>query len=162
METQHLGIRDQCEEGALYEREQSFGYQLARANRTLVNRINRAFVQAGHELTIEQWGLMKDISLNDGLPQAHLVDCACKDKTSVTRLLEGLERRDLVRRATDEHDRRQKKVFLTASGNALLDELFPIVKAAQVGVTSGISSDDLATVRKVLRQVYLNDKQDST
>ncbi len=162
MEQEKTSIWDPREEGALYEREQSLGYQLARANRTLVNRINRAFAQAGHELTIEQWGLMKDISLNDGLPQAHLVDCACKDKTSVTRLLEGLERRDLVRRSTDEHDRRQKKVFLTASGTALLEQLFPIVHAAQADVTEGISGKDLATARKVLRQVYLNDKQDST
>ena len=64
-------------------------------NRTFL----RAFANEGIEITIEQWSVMACLWKNDGVTQQDLCNLTSKDKPSMTRLIDKLERRKLVTRA---------------------------------------------------------------
>ena len=57
------------------------------------------------------------------MSQVELAEMTFKDKPNVTRMLEVLERKQLIFRQPDENDRRAYKVFLTEVGQQLKAQL---------------------------------------
>ncbi|GIV60042.1 MAG: MarR family transcriptional regulator [Rhodothermaceae bacterium] len=65
------------------------------------------------------------------------------DRTpDVTRLLNRLERRDLIHRARARHDRRVVEVGITQKGLALLDEMHDVVHEAMNYITRHLSAEE--------------------
>lgn len=64
------------------------------------------------------------------------------DKTTLTYLLDGLEKVQLIRRTTDPLDRRTKQIELTAKGSARLAELAAAVEAVELDVLSRLPTAD--------------------
>lgn len=136
--------------------EESLGYLIGRAQRALVNRLNRDFTEAGHDVTAEQWGMLLHLWQQDGQGQQQLADCACKDKTSVTRLLDGLEKRNLVLRVADQNDRRNNLIYLTNKGKALQKELITLAQKTLAAAQQEIQSEHLEICKNTLVKVYQN------
>ncbi|MFV9506400.1 MAG: MarR family winged helix-turn-helix transcriptional regulator [Oscillochloridaceae bacterium umkhey_bin13] len=61
----------------------------------------------------------------EGVPLSYLCQEMVADNSNLTRLVDRLEARGLVRRAPDSHDRRVTLVQLTPEGQALINELRP-------------------------------------
>ncbi|MBL8013680.1 MAG: MarR family transcriptional regulator, partial [Candidatus Omnitrophica bacterium] len=76
-----------------YSLEDSLGHILGRTVRSLGARLHRNFANAGYDLTCEQWGLLRRLDRNNGVNQQELAVTSCKDKTSMVRLIDGLEKR---------------------------------------------------------------------
>jgi len=139
-----------------YNLEESLGCFVGRAHRVLANRLNRNFAEAGHEVTGEQWQILTRLWQEDGQSQQQLADCACKDKTSVTRLIDGLEKRNLVLRVADQTDRRNNLIYLTNKGKTLRKELSDVVKKTLAEAQQGVKAEHLAICKKALDKVYQN------
>ena len=139
-----------------YELEESLGYLVGRAGRSMGARLNRNFTDAGFDVTCEQWAVLMNLWNKNGQSQQELAGITCKDKTSVTRLIDGLEKRDLVVRTPDKIDRRQKLIYLTNKGKNLQQRLIQIVQKTLLDAQKGISPKEIAICKKVLRSVYEN------
>ncbi|HEU4555742.1 MAG TPA: MarR family transcriptional regulator, partial [Chitinophaga sp.] len=63
----------------------------------------------------------------DGVNQQEIADFIIKDKSSTTYLIDNLVKRNLVLRAADENDRRNKLIFLTREGRQLQKKFNPLV-----------------------------------
>jgi DNA-binding MarR family transcriptional regulator len=61
---------------------------------------------------------------------------------SMTSLLDTLERRGLVARRPDPHDRRKQLISLTPAGRALVDKILPEIVALQTAIMAGLSESD--------------------
>lgn len=72
---------------------------------------------------------------------------------STTSLLDTLEKRGLVTRATDPEDRRRQLVSITEEGRRLVDAYLPQVVAVQTAVMAGISEAERARLLKTLAAV---------
>lgn len=129
---------------------------MARAHRTLKNHIQRAFAEAGHEVTVEQMGVLTILWHKDGISQQDLVNMVHKAKSSITRLLDNMENRNLVVRIPDENDKRNRLVYLTRKGRSLREALEEILQDTLHRATEGITPAEIATARKVMTQMYLN------
>lgn len=95
----------------------------------------RHFLQQGLkesnvDLTFEMLQVLKVLWENDGSNQQQLADATLKDKTSITYLLNNLEKRELVTRAEDATDRRNKQIHLTKAGKKLAQQLQPLLESA--------------------------------
>ena len=119
-------------------------------------RLNRSFVVAGHDVTIVQWRILTCLWREDGQRQQDLADVVRKDKTSITRLIDGMEKRDLVVRIPDRLDRRQKLIYLTDKGKRLREELMQIVQSTSLGAQEGIKPEHLDVFRDVLAKLRDN------
>jgi DNA-binding MarR family transcriptional regulator len=139
-----------------YNLDESLGYLIGRTQRALVNRLNRNFAEAGHDVTAEQWAMLLHLWQQDGQGQQQLADCACKDKTSVTRLIDGLEKRNLVLRVADQNDRRNNLIYLTNKGKALQKELITLVQKTLTEAQQEIKPEHLRICKSTLVKVYQN------
>ncbi len=120
--------------------EESFGY--------LVSYLARLFAQllttylAPHGVYPGQWAILMFLWIQDGLTQRELSRQVAIDEASMVRSIDRMERDGLVRRARNEHDRRQINIFLTEKGRALRDQLIPSVLDGNALVTKGFTESE--------------------
>ena len=89
-----------------------------------IKQAGQRFLTAkGFDLTLEQIMALSIIEKNDGLNPGRIAQEIDRDRTTVTRMLDGLERRNLVVRVPDKSDNRQKLVYLTKLARQRLAEL---------------------------------------
>lgn len=107
-------------------------------------------------LTPEQFMLI-DLLWNQGeMSQQELADQLQKDKNSVTRLVDAIERKGFVVRRQNTSDRRSNTLVLTEQAEKLKAD------AKQKGISildkmlEGISEDELRTFLTTLRKLSLN------
>ena len=141
-----------------YILEESLGYAMGRATRALGALVNRNFAQAGYDVTCEQWSVLVNLGKKNGQSQQELAGLICKDKTSVTRLIDNMEKHSLVVRIPDKKDRRQKLIYLTKKGKDLQEKLRVIIFKTQMEAQKSMEIKDIETCKKVLHQVYENTK----
>ncbi len=136
--------------------DNALGYLVYRASRALVNGLAKSFAAAGHDVTVAQWRVMVNLWLKDGQSQQELGQATGKEKTSITRLIHGMEKRSLVVRVPDQQDRRQNLIYLTHKGRELQSDLMSLALQNLASAQSGIAPQDLETCKEVLRQVIAN------
>ncbi len=134
--------------------EESLGYILGRAARTLGAYINRRFDALGIEITCEQWSILVSLWQQDGQTQQEIASQTCKDKTSMTRLIDTMERHGMVKRTANAKDRRQKCIVLTDKGRKVYGKVVGEMQKSLDQVEAKMSSKDMAVCKKVLCQVY--------
>lgn len=110
----------------------------------------------GIDMTIEQFKVMVFLWKKGSSTQQNIADFVGKDKASVTRLIAGLEKRSLVRRTTDENDKRCNLVTLTPHGTALEQPTMEVLENANRYLHRDVDPEDLATTLRVLKQMCLN------
>ena len=84
-------------------------------NKLYNNIRNYTFQEAKkHDLTSLQWQVINHIDTNNGiLTQLELSELMQRDLGQLTRLLNKLEKNNLIRKATDKQDKRKKHIMLT-------------------------------------------------
>ncbi|MCA1055462.1 MarR family transcriptional regulator [Rossellomorea aquimaris] len=111
----------------------------------------------GFDITPEQWTVLKRLSENDGINQKELAVKSEKDQPTVTRILDILERKELISKQKNAEDRRSFLLFITEKGTALKEELSPFIEEIwENRILSGISEEELDTYRHVLIKMNEN------
>ena len=126
------------------------------ANTALARRLQKYFREAGLDLTVEQWSVLVHLWKEDGVNQQELCNKTFRDKPSITRLLDNLEKLQMVSRVASKEDRRIKYIFLTEQAKALRDKTMELANNTLMDGLSGVSPEEIEVVRKVLTQVYEN------
>jgi DNA-binding MarR family transcriptional regulator len=126
------------------------------ASLALARKMQKNFRNEGLEVTIEQWGILCHLWKDDRLSQQELCNRSFKDKPSITRLVDNLEKQSLVTREADANDRRINLVCLTEEGRSLQERTISIANKTMEDALDGVSKDQIETVRKVLQLVYDN------
>lgn len=89
---------------------------LSKAERGYTKILNRAFQQAGYDLSREQYELLQVLWEEDHVNQQTVSKRLQKDKYNVTKLLNTLTKRGFVQRKMCQEDRRINFVVLTDKG----------------------------------------------
>jgi DNA-binding MarR family transcriptional regulator len=90
----------------------------------------------------------------DGHPRCEIVERMLDPSPDVTRLIDKLVERGLVRRSKSERDRRMTIHTITDKGLALLDELDPEVREVQRWFDERISDRDLQHLSRICEGIY--------
>ncbi len=77
------------------------------------------------EILPQHMGVLVDLWMKDGVRQVDLAVSVIKDKATITRTLNQLERMDILVRVPDQLDKRNKRIFLTYKGQALKQDILP-------------------------------------
>lgn len=126
---------------------------------TAINRkLSRNFRQEGIDISPEQWTILLSLWEKDGITQQELCNATFKDKPSMTRLIDNMERQHLVVRISDKSDRRSNLIHLTKTGRELENKAYKIANATLEQALDGISIENLKIGQEVLRKVFLNTK----
>jgi DNA-binding MarR family transcriptional regulator len=139
-----------------FDIDTTLGYVVNRTAVLLRQELQRRFRLSNQQLAAEEWALMGQLWKADGLPRQALADRTIKDQTTVTRLLDTLVRKGLVRRAQDPADRRVVQIWLTERGRLLEAQLAPLALALMADAARDIPAEDLATTLRTLARIQEN------
>ena len=122
----------------------------------------RRLKEKGFDLTKEQWVLLKIISYHTGVSQNEIACKSNRDKTSMTRLFNTLERKHLIARLPSKEDKRINQLCLTIQGEKMLADTEQIWKEMVSELQKGLSKNEIDGLINTLKKVQDNiEKSDS-
>ncbi|MFB6229662.1 MAG: MarR family winged helix-turn-helix transcriptional regulator [Salinibacter sp.] len=96
----------------------------------------------------------------DGHPRCEIIERMLDPSPDVTRLIDKLVDRGLVRRSESEEDRRMTIHTITDEGLALLDEMNPDIRAVQRWFDERVSDRDLQHLSRICEGIYAGYEHD--
>lgn len=126
------------------------------ASTAVARRLQKNFRAAGLEVTIEQWSILYHLWKEDCLSQQELCNRTFRDKPSITRLIDNLEKQKLVKRISSAEDKRINLVCLTESARELQETTLKIANETMDEALIGVSREEIEMVKNVLQKVYDN------
>lgn len=139
-----------------FKRGELYSFITGMASTAVARRLQKNFKQAGIEITIEQWSVLYHLWKEDGLSQQGLCSRSFRDKPSITRLVDNLEKLKLVKRVPSKEDRRINLVFLSEAAKKLQEETLSMANQTLNEALEGVAKDDIEVCRAVLQRVYDN------
>jgi len=139
-----------------FKKGELYSFITGKASIAIARRLQKKFNAAGLNLTIEQWSVLYQLWKQDGRSQQELCERTFRDKPSITRLVDNLEKLQLVKRVPSESDRRINLVFLTRQGSALEEKTMTLAEETLNEALVGISADNVNFCKEILQQVYNN------
>lgn len=112
------------------------------------------------DLTFEMLQIMKCLYRKDRVNQQELANQTFKDKSSLSYLLNNMEKRQLVERVEDDVDKRNKLVVLTDEGQALHEQIKLLIETVYSKVEQEIDMQKLqlcTNYMKELSEIVSND-----
>jgi DNA-binding MarR family transcriptional regulator len=139
-----------------YDPDKSLGYLSGLSSRLLSNRLAKRFREAGIDMTPEQWGAIIILINGDALTQGQLGERLFLEKSSISRLLDGLERRGWIVRTKARDDTRNKRVSPTEEAKSIAEKCASIARSVLEEAQQGLSDDEVRLCLSLLRRVIGN------
>lgn len=118
--------------------------------------LNKNFRENNVDLTREQWSILALLWEEDGKSQQFLADKSYRDRPSVTRLIDNLERMKLVERHADPNDRRSKLIFLTTKGKNMEEKVKKVVEKTVDQAIQNIDISEIEFMKTIFDKIYNN------
>lgn len=107
-------------------------------------------------ITLPMWRALAALTDRDGQTVGELSSRTSIEISTLSRVLDGLQRRKLVERKRAEDDGRVVTLRLTASGRTMVRRVIPIAERYERVAIVGLSPRDIATLKRLLRTLYVN------
>jgi DNA-binding MarR family transcriptional regulator len=126
----------------------------------LINRVGNILVQlfsrdlAPFRLSVPMWRVIAVLAERG---EQRLIDLSIMtsiDASTLSRLTEAMQRKQLVVRQRSRHSKREVAVSIAARGVELISILGPIARAYEREMTAGLAASDLAGTRRALRGMF--------
>ncbi|MFH1157144.1 MAG: MarR family transcriptional regulator [Pseudomonadota bacterium] len=136
-------------------------YLVYRVSLAVTSALKKGLADAGvGNLKPAYLGVLLALWFQDRLRAVELCKKAGLEPSSMTGLLDRMERDGLVKRTPDPDDRRAIQIHLTPEGTAAMKPANAAVTAVLDSVFAGIPDADIETTKQVLRTVLLNCSQE--
>jgi DNA-binding MarR family transcriptional regulator len=139
-----------------FKKGELYSFITGKASTAIARRLQKKFNNAGLNLTIEQWSVLYHLWKEDGQSQQQLCNATFRDKPSITRLVDNLEKLNLVKRVPSESDRRINLIYLTKQAQKLEEETMKIADETLNEALTTVPIDKVEVCKEVLQIVYDN------
>lgn len=139
-----------------FKKGELYSFITGKASTAIARRLQKKFNSSGVSLTIEQWSVLYHLWKQDGVNQQELCTATFRDKPSITRLVDNLEKLNLVKRVSDDKDKRINKIFLTKQAFRLQEETMQLAEETLNEALKGVPPDQIDVCKEVLQKVYEN------
>lgn len=121
---------------------------------------NRAFEQTGIKLTIAQYALLHTISQeHEEVILKDVAEKMGKDKSAIVRMVDQLEKKELLRRVVDQNDRRKNLLFVTKKGERYIADFTTIDLKLNQELEAGLNEADLQAFYRTVAHFKLKAEQ---
>jgi DNA-binding MarR family transcriptional regulator len=135
-------------ETTLHIRDCCLCLHVQRAARVLARRFDEELRPYG--LTNGQFSLLMSLNRPDPPGMASVSSLLGMDRTTLTAALKPLERRGLVKVATDSSDRRGRRLSLTPDGRTVLASTVPVWERTHLKITTLLGDGNVDCLRNSL------------
>ncbi len=112
--------------------------------------------EGGLDITPEMWTVLSRLVARDGQYQSELAAATYRDRPNMSRILAGMESRDLVVRRPDRDDRRKTRIYLTPEARELVSAIAPLAARTRDQLYDGLKKKELKALRRALRTIEAN------
>jgi len=134
--------------------EQFLPYLLNRAGARIAAAFNADMRQIGASLQV--WRVLAALREKDGRRMGDLSETTSIEVSTLTRLVDNMEKDGLVVRRRDSGDARAIALHVTASGRRLTQRIVPIAERYEAVALKGFTAGEVAVLKKALRRLYDN------
>jgi DNA-binding MarR family transcriptional regulator len=139
-----------------FKRGELYSFITGKASTAIARRLQKKFNSAGLNLTIEQWSVLYHLWKQEGISQQELCNATFRDKPSITRLVDNLEKLDLVKRVPSENDRRINLIYLTKQAQKLQEQSMVLAEETLNEALGSVPAEKIDVCKEVLQVVYDN------
>ncbi|OZB96055.1 hypothetical protein CJP46_09015 [Paenibacillus sp. XY044] len=107
-------------------------------------------------ITPEQWTVLYQVHLQEGINQKELALRSGKDQPSITRILDVLDKKELIQRKPDPADRRAYLIFATPAVQELMKETIPMELKLNDELIAGVTDEQLEILSRIMDQINKN------
>lgn len=115
-----------------------------------------------HNIAIskQQWIILKILSENhNGVIQNELAFITNRNKASLTRIINGMEKNKLVTRVQSKKDSRKNIINITTKGSELFLKTKPLILKSVLKIQEGITEDEMKSFIHIMSKIQLNLKK---
>ena len=116
-------------------------------------RLNRLAAEVSSALAVEygerygfdipEWRVLATLGFRkDACSAQYVAECTRTHKSTISRAVTALMKRQIVERVENENDRREFRLRLTRKGRALYEELFPRLLQREQEILAGLSAQE--------------------
>lgn len=139
-----------------FKKGELYSFITGKASTAIARRLQKNFKQANVDITIEQWSVLYHLWKEDGMSQQRLCEATFRDKPSITRLVDNLEKLKLVKRVASKEDRRINLIFITKEAQVLQEKTMEIANQTLNEALHGVTNGQIEIAKEVLQMVYDN------
>ena len=138
-------------------------YLISRVSLLVTAALKREFASSGVEQVKPAYlCVLMSLWQEDGLKVIELSKKAGLEPSTMTGLLDRMERDDLVARTTDLTDRRVLRIHLTKTGRHVRDPVLNVVDRVITEVFAGIPQEGIMQTKNLLRHVLANANEEKS
>jgi DNA-binding MarR family transcriptional regulator len=126
-------------------------------------RLEQAFREAGLPINAEQYRFLRIVQDRPGQYQEIYARLLGRDRSSTTRMIQGLSRRGWIQRSLDkeqseleQRDTRVKRIRLTEEGQAILDRAIQPAMTALFPAWENFPGEEREVLEQLLKRIYIN------
>ena len=121
-------------------------------------RIATAFGEEVRPLgaTLQMWRVLAALRERDGRRMGDLSETTSIEVSTLTRLVDNMEKKGLVARRRAAGDARVVALFVTAAGRRLTQRILPIAERYETVALAGFEPREAEALKAALRRLYAN------
>jgi DNA-binding MarR family transcriptional regulator len=129
----------------------SVGFMLS----TLGHAVSRLFIHALEPLELHprEFAVLRAVKANDGQSQQTLAERLRIPPSRMVAIVDELESRGLIERRPDPHDRRVRALYVTTSGQTLLQDAFNLVVQHERAISKVLTVNERAELLALLNRI---------
>lgn len=127
-----------------------------RLSMTLNRSLLQEFKAQGIPLTREQWSILAVLWQEDGCSQQTIATKTHRDKPSVTRLLDKMQKEGLIVRKPHPTDRRLNLIYITPKAKSYETQAYNSVNHLESIATKGLSTEQIEQLKNTVRTIMHN------
>jgi DNA-binding MarR family transcriptional regulator len=106
--------------------------------------------------SLQMWRVLAALRARDGRRMGDLAATTSIELSTLTRLVDGMERKGLVTRRRDGRDARVVTLHATAAGRRLTQKILPIAERHETVALDGFSEAEATLLKTALRRLFDN------
>jgi DNA-binding MarR family transcriptional regulator len=139
-----------------FKKGELYSFITGKASTAIARRLQKKLNASGLNITIEQWSVLYHLWKQEGISQQELCNATFRDKPSITRLVDNLEKLNLVKRVASENDRRINLIYLTKQAQKLQEETMLLAEKTLNEALETVPAEKIDVCKEVLQIVYDN------
>jgi len=136
-----------------FKLEQAIGFHVNRTAFLMTEEIGRRINNLGYEISTQDFAILFRLLKKVSMTQVEIAKLLMRDKTTITRRIDALVKKNYVQRTPNPSDRRFFLIELTETAQQALKELIPLIASFQEEVVKHLPDEDKITTIKTLKHI---------
>ena len=129
-------------------------YLLFTSQLKLRKYLKSAFIASGIKVTVAQSGILLLLKRKDGRMMTELSQILGIDNSTLTGLVDRLERSDFVKRNANPGDRRSSHIYITAKGLEEGQSAKDVLRRINEEIKAGFTPEEIDAFKKILQAFF--------